>query len=170
MEKIRRLSCIATGIAFALGTWVAAVGCRSYHWDNVMHPQIQTIAVGEAANPTDEPSLAILLRKALAEQVMRDGSVTLATRDAADVVIQSRIISYDIPRISAVDMYEVSVTVAYEVVIPSQGGRVVIPEKSVTGTVQFPETPDLNINRQSGLQQAVNQAALKIIASITEAW
>ena len=166
---------------------LAVAGCASYRLGTVEHPQISSIAIGGFTNLTDEPALEILLRKKLAEHVMRDGSVRLADVADADVVIVGRIPSYHTARAAAAkvrdadelpenrstyrtQVYRAYVDVEFLVYIPGTPRRLVPKRTEVTGQADFQELPDLDIARQSGLQQALNHAARQVIASVTEAW
>jgi len=164
-----------------------ATGCLSYRSGSVMHPQVETIAVGDVGNVTDEPALALLLRRKLAEHIMRDGSLKLVSADVADVVIDAEVRRYRVARSAAARarddenlpenrtayrtaIYNVAVDVDVALLLPSQDGRQLLPERRIRGRADFPELPDQDITRQSGLQQAVNDAAAQIVAAITEAW
>jgi len=161
-------------------------GCTSYNWGFVSHPQIKTIGISEFENKTDHPSLAILLRKKLAEHVMRDGSLRLTDCEDADITLKGAIRNYEFGRAGAAEIrdeedlpdnrsayqtsiYSAKVKINYSTMIPSQN-KTLMSDWSVTGKADFPEMPDLTISRQSGLQQALNDAAKQMVSSITEAW
>jgi hypothetical protein len=173
------------GVPAALLCLITA--CTSYRAGSVMHPQITSIAIGEFANATDEPALAVQLRKKLAEQFMRDGSVRLDDSRHADVILVGTVRRYDISRAAAAkvrdeedfpddrstyrtSIYNADVEVDFQLLVANQSRRLLIPSQTVTGSADFPEMPDLNITRQSGLQQALHDAAGQIVAAITEAW
>jgi hypothetical protein len=158
----------------------------SYRSGSVMHPQIETIAIGEIRNLTDEPALGVLLRKKLAERLVADGSVRLAGAGSADAVLCADVRRYTVRRSAATrsrdedaddgrtayrtSVYAVTVDVSYALRLPSQGDRAVLADRLVQGTADFPVLPDQEITRQSGLQQAVHDAATQVVAAITEAW
>ncbi|MFW5996634.1 MAG: LPS assembly lipoprotein LptE [Lentisphaeria bacterium] len=161
-------------------------GCNSYNWGYLNPPQIRTIAIGDFNNRTDEPALAILLRKKMAEHVTRDGSLQLADRKDADMVLEGTIESYDFRRAGAAKLrdedaieedrsayrssiYSAELQIRFSGLL-AEGGKTVIADRKVRGKAEFAEMPDLTIARQSGLQQAANAAAKKIITAVTEGW
>ncbi len=188
MRADYRVAIVAANLALLLSlVLLGTAGCASYHQGSVIHPQVDSVAVGMFKNVTDEPALAVLLRKNLAEQFMFDGSLELRDADSAEIIVTGVIRRYDINRSSAAKIrdddsfpdnrttyrstiYEARVEVEYQVLIPNQGNRVLMPRRRVVGRAQFPTMPDLNITRQSGLQQALRDAAVNIVAGITEAW
>lgn len=162
-------------------------GCSHYGMGFIPHPQISTVAIGRFENQTDEPALAVILRKQLAEQFSTDTALRLAESDQADVLVRGKIIAYELNRESAAKLrdddeqpenrstyatsiFNVKVTVEFETVIPSRNNARVIPRKRVVGDGDFNQMPDLNVSRQMGLQQALHDAATQIVYSITEAW
>jgi hypothetical protein len=174
-------------VSMAILAGVVSSGCRSYRTGNLVHPQLSTIAIGEVRNETDEPALAVVLRKKLAEQVMRDGSLRLVDAEIADIIVVATIPKYETARSAAAKLrsesdlpderstyrtsfYEVKVDVEYSVLVPLQNNRVLMPRRKTVGEARFPQMPDLDVSRQSGLQQALHDAATQIITSITEAW
>jgi len=176
---------------FALvGACLAALaglpGCRSYRCGSIMHPQINTLAIGAFQNATEEPRIAPLLRGKLAEQFMTDGSLKVTTLDKADAVIRGRILHYGLRQVAAAktrdsasrdrdsDAYQTTifraeVRVEFEVVIPGRE-RSVVSAKQVLGTADFSRLPDLNVARREGLGQAANDAARRMVVAVAEAW
>ena len=161
-------------------------GCRCYHSGSIMHPQIKTLAVGKFENRTYEPRLSALLRQKLAENFMTDGSIRVASMDNADVILHGIILTYQVSEIAAAKMrdenererdsdayqsaiFRVGVEVEFEVVIPGRE-RPVIAMRKVRGTADFSRLPDLNLARQQGFKQALNEAALEMVTAVTEAW
>ncbi len=180
-----RISWLAAVLAVTMP--VLLTGCRSYQLGTIAHPELNTIAIGQITNATDEPALAVLLRQKLAEHVVRDGSLKLASADKADVILTGTIQRYRTRRGAAAKVreediipedrstfrttvYDVRVDVEYSLNLTGDDGRTVLAERNAIGTASFPALPDHNITRQSGFQQALNDAAMKMVASITEAW
>ena len=160
-------------------------GCQ-YRWGGVMHPQISSIAVGGFENTTRHPGLSAILRSKLSENLMRDGSVSLAELSDADSVVTGRISSVDLTPVASVRgastlvrdsnqdqyqsaIYRVNVTVSYELRVPGYKTPLVSTQ-TVQGTADFSRLPDMRISREEALQTALNDAAVRMVSSITEAW
>lgn len=165
-------------------------GCMQYRMGFLKHPQMQTVAIGDFENKTDEPAMAILLRKKLAEQFSTESGLQLAGIDAADIVVSGNIQSYSTERSAAAkirdeddlpdersayrtNIYKIKLRIDFETVIPGRedgdDGAPVI-SRSIVSEGSFPEIPDLQTSRRIGLQQALREAASQIVTSVTEAW
>jgi len=173
-------------VGFATLACLTAAGCLGYRRGSLMHPQIKTVAVGEFTNRTPDADLGVLLRRHLAEHFMTDGSLTLVTRDRADAVVRGRIVNCRSQAVgssrrrpaqardSDSDTYQpaivrIELEVEYELIQPSTG-RTLGRKRSVEGTADFSQLPDIHVARQLGIRQAASAAAQKMVAAITEAW
>ncbi|MCK5803005.1 MAG: hypothetical protein KAI66_09245 [Lentisphaeria bacterium] len=160
-------------------------GC-GYHGGSLMHSQIKTMAVGRFTNNTREPQLSARLRSRIGENILRDGSVRLADMESADSYlvgtideIVSKTLSTSLQRSDAdadtsddeyqTSIYRVQVIVSYELRVPGYQSPLV-PKQTVTGQADFSRLPDLSIARRDALKIALNDAAEKLVHSVTEAW
>ena len=161
-------------------------GCQSYQRGTLGHPQIQTMAVGDFRNETDEAALSTHLRQKLADAIMTDGSVRLKDKADAQVILQGRIKQYFLTARSGMQVsttldndknrdayqtsiYQASVTVEFEVVIPGRK-RPVIALMEATGNAQFDRLPDMTVSRDEALRRATQDAAQQMVAAVVEAW
>ncbi|MBT3376794.1 MAG: hypothetical protein HN742_09920 [Lentisphaerae bacterium] len=176
-----------SGVALlAVALLVGSVGCRCYQMGSLMHPQINSIAVGRFANDTDEPRLGPLIQAKAAEHLMVDGSVKLVVGNSADAILQGKIVSYQINQLASSkirakanrdrdsDAYQPAiwrarVTVEFQLTRPGSEDPVLTARRT-TGYADLSRFPDLNVSRQEGLQMAANDAAIRMTASVTEAW
>jgi len=174
------------GAVLAVVLLTGNVGCRSYQMGDLMHPQIESIAVGSFLNDTDEARLGSLIQSKLAEHLMVDGSVKVVTVAGADAILKGRVVSYTINQLSSSsirdkanrdkdsDAYQpaiwrAKVTVEFELIRPSSG-EPLLTKRRTTGYADLSRFPDLNVSRQEGLHLAVNDAAIRVTSSVTEAW
>lgn len=167
----------------ALVAGLAASGCASYHLGSLAHPQLQSIAVAAVANPTTEPRLSALAAQKIRSRLAQDGSLALAAKGAADCVLHTKIVSYDYSRHGAVKVssgdegqrvyrtaiYGVSVKLEYYLTVPGRPEPLLAKEQ-VDGTAEFSEQVDLDVARTEGFDQAMADAADKLVTGITEAW
>lgn len=174
------------GAVLAVVLLTGNVGCQSYQMGDLMHPQIESIAVGSFLNETDEARLGALIQSKLAEHLMVDGSVKVVTAAGADAILRGRVVSYTINQLSSSkirgrtnrdkdsDAYQpaiwrAKVTVEFELVRPGNEESLLTKRKT-TGQADLSRFPDLNVSRQEGLQLAVNDAAIRVTSLVTEAW
>ena len=195
-----RRSGLGTALALVmLFSLVLGCGCRSYQAGFLAHPQIDSIAVGPFENRTQEATFGPRLRAAMAEAIMRDGSLALEDYDAAETVVHGQIVAMNSRRIASSSggkislleedggqeledhlsdyqkeqrgtLYRLSVEVTFQVIVPRQNGRIIIGPQTVTGEGSYPGTPDMDVGRSEAIKQASNDAARQIVAAITEAW
>ena len=169
-----------------LAALAGATGCRSYHWGSLMQPQVKTIAIGMFQNPTEEPTLGPVLRRKLAEQFMTDGSLRVTDSERADAVVRGRIVACrfqatarsktrdDRALADERDAYQptafqAEVEVEFEVIVPGRD-KPLVSQRRVIGKGNFTRLPDLEVPRQEGVGLALNDAAIKVVSSVTEAW
>ena len=165
---------------------LALTGCLQYHAGSVMHPKFQTVAVGTFSNDTNEPGLGQHLRQKLAESLMTDGSLTLSDTAKADAIVQGRIVGYAIDNVASsritgdnlknsgrsnyqTSIYRTDVDVEFEVKMPGLR-RPVLEKQIIRGSAQYSGLPDLNVARDEGIRRAIQDAAQKIAAAVTEGW
>ena len=167
---------------------MAAAGCTSYHCGSLMHPQFKTVAVGDFYNKTQEAGLTVCLRQGLAESFMTDGSLKLVAPETADAVLQGRILKYQMRSIGyryinedddaseyrnsyQSNLYQVEVTVEFELVIPDPKQPVLVLEKrTVRGIAEDGKLADQTVARDEALRRATKDAARQVVAAVTEAW
>jgi hypothetical protein len=183
MKTAQRRSLI--GLAVAAGVLLALSGCQ-YQWGAVAHPQIRSLAVGTFANNTREASATASLRGKLAEAVSKEPGISLAQPDAADAIIEGKILTvaqHQLARAKLRDdadlshkseayqtsLYRMEVTVEYEVRIPGYA-KPFVEKRQVVGQADMGNWPDQQIQRSSALGLALADAASQIVATVTEAW
>jgi hypothetical protein len=160
-------------------------GCQ-YQVGSVMHPQVHSVAVGTISNATAEPTFTAILRGKLAEEFMRDGSLTVTDSKRADAIVDGEIVKCRTRKLARAKVrdereraddkdawqtvvYRAEVVVKYRVRVPGYKNPL-LAESEVTGHADFSRFPDVSIPRQTAFRQALRDAALQITANVTEAW
>ena len=148
-------------------------------------PEFDSMAIGKLENNTREARGATYLKDKLAEQIMSDPDVKLLQPNKADIVIEAKIADITFSAAASAKIrdegdtpdelgtysttiFRTYVDIDYRVL--DAKGNTAMDWTRVRGEADFPETPDLNINRQAAFKQACNDAALRIVSAITEAW
>lgn len=180
IKKIR-FGVVAVSLAAA-----ALTGCQSYRIGFTSHPDVDSVAVGTFENRTTEAALATVLRAKISEAVMRDGGIKLARKGQAESLLRGKVVGVRSRRVAAVKrdeneagdyqsdyrsaVYRAYVVVKFELVSMANPGDVLMPEGTVTGEADYPNTPDLSVARDEAVKQAAADAARQIAAAVTEAW
>ncbi len=156
--------------------------CAHYHIVKPDQNNIQSLAIANPVNLTNEPRLSNYLKNNLTELFTFDGTATVK-RDAnqADCIINTKILSYDSQgigetRISSGDddqrkyrstIFRVSVSIEYYPLCT--GEYLANPVKHVVaGNADFTELVDIDIVRKDGLNRAINDACQKIVSNIID--
>lgn len=173
------------GAACLIAAGITA-GCSSYRMGSVMHPGIETIAVGPIINKTDDPLLAAELRRNLTRGFMHDGSLTVVSVEKADAVLGCTLLETTNRRLADVRkrgederdrdreayqtaLYRVEVAAQWEMTVPGRTDPLLVVTESRAGSDYSP-LPDLSIARAKGHRLAVAELARRIVSAVTEAW
>jgi hypothetical protein len=153
-------------------------GC-GYHVGSMMHPQVKSIAIAPVKNETLEPLATQFMRKQLAQQFQRDGSLSLKSLETADCILYGRILkvettesaeaSYDQDMTYRAAQWGLSIEFEYVVMIPGRK-EPLVNRRIVRGTASYDVTNDHSIGRRVGLDQAAMETARKVVIYTTEAW
>ena len=152
-------------------------GCN-YHIGYMGHPQIQTVGIEPVVNDTTFYNASAMLRNALAEQFMVDGTYKVVANSKADCLVCVRIVSVTMSAITETsynndgdiftpDEWSITVTAEFSVIVP--GNREpLIKLRTVSGTTDFQSPGDMASGRQRGLQMACRGLAEKIVEFTAE--
>lgn len=174
-----------------------AAGCQGYHQNIIsgdagkdqgplMHEQIRTVGIGDFRNDTEDAGVTVHLRQKLSDYFMNDGSLTVRDRKDSDVIVQGRILGFASKGVGfnrrpeeirdqnnrdkyRTTTYEASVSVEFEVRMPGLR-RPVLEKRTVVGSALYSPLADFNVARDEANRRAIQDAAQKIVAEITEAW
>ena len=170
MKKLFRLIILGAAMSCLL------TACN-YRVGSLMHPQIQSIAIGDIINDTAEYNLSYQLKQLLAEEFMTDGSVELANRRVADAIVFARIISVGYSEEAGRDWgdgvyhpmeWRARVVVEFSVIVPGEKNPLV--SSQAIGISYFQAKADTDVMRQRAAMMACRDAAAKIVQSTVEAW
>ena len=152
-------------------------GCN-YHIGYMGHPQIQTVGIEPVVNDTTFYNASAMLRNALAEQFMVDGTYKVVANSKADCLVCVRIVSVTMSAITETsfnndgdiftpDEWSITVTAEFSVIVP--GNREpLIKLRTVSGSTDFQSPGDIASGRQRGLQMACRNLAETIVEFTAE--
>ena len=166
---------------FAVNIMCAVIALLSgcgYKVGYLMHPQIATVAVAPVKNETLAYNAASVLQQKLSEVFTTDGSLTLKSISKADCIVYARILKVSYAEISGhisenddflPNEWRVTVEVEYSVILPGRAKPLIGPQV-VSGDAEFVSDADLENSRINGVNQALFNAAITVVANLTEAW
>ncbi len=145
----------------------------------MMHPQIQTIAIGEIKNNTLEPLGSMVMKQQVAERFQFDGSLKLKNMGEADCVFYGKITdvknltiredSRDFDVTYRPAEFRITVTLEFSVIIPGRG-EPLVPTRTVTGYADYQVLSDNAISRANAFRQACYNASKLAVEYTTESW
>ena len=151
--------------------------CSHYRLVRTDQSKIQSIAIAEPDNHTNEPRLSSYLKNNLAELFTFDGGIKVVRNtNQANCIIHTKILSLDTrgigeKRMSSNDddqrkyrstIFRTSVIIEYAVSCPNDNSSLHQTHR-ITGYADFTELVDIDIVRKDGLNRAINDACLKIV-------
>lgn len=172
--------------AGVLALVLLSAGCGTFHTGSLMHPDVETIALGEVHNDTELHGFNGVLRNCLSAELMRDGSARLVDPGTADALMQVRLADVRVSAASTakvrsedasvndshsyqVDTYRASVTLQVSLVAPGKATPLV-EWRRVKGTAEFARTAEMVDARRDGIEQAMVNACRQAVLEIGESW
>jgi len=163
---------------FAAATALLLAGCAGYTLGPVKPAAltgIDSIAVPVFANETFEPRLEVPATSAVVRQFQLDGTYRIATADAADAVLNGKILS--VTRnparsvrgnvISTLE-FDVEVAMAYELVEQRTGRK--LARGTVVGASTFFVNDDVSLDQQQALPRAIQELSVRLVSQVAEGW
>ncbi len=151
-----------------------------------MHPDIQSVAVGSVQNLSAQPGASARLRSALARELSAAGAIQLASRAQADGLLHATVASVSTEPVARTrrrdpeageDSDDVLQPVLYRTTV-SLRAQLEVPDSSaaslefqlVEGEAEFDRSPDMPEAQNAAFEQALRNAARKLIGIMSEAW
>ena len=162
--------------AIVLATAALLAGCVEYRLGSMLPSDVRTVYMPTCVNETSEPLIEMDVTRSILSQIQMDGSLRLASEDAADTVLDVKLTNFDLDPVgyvsgesSTVDQYRMRITASF--VLRRQSDNSVVAESpSVTGWYDFDFTGDLTSSKAVALQPAANDLGRRIVAAITQYW
>ena len=174
MTDRRRLFPALTALAIAAAALLS--GCVEYRLGSMLPNDVRTVYMPTCVNETSEPLIEMDVTRSILSQIQMDGSLRLASEDAADTVLDVKLTNFDLDPVgyvsgesSTVDQYRMRITASF--VLRRQSDNSVVAESpSVTGWYDFDFTGDLTSSKSVALRPAADDLGRRIVAAITQYW
>lgn len=164
---------IALLLAGCLAGW--APGCAGYRLGTSLPPGLRTIHVPAFGNETTEPELQTAATSAVLQELQRDGTLTVKSRESADTLLQVAItgftldpLRYDQSNARAVREYRMTITA--RLVFSALRPEKVLLAKTVAGDTTFEVVGDVTSAKRGALPEAAADLAHDIVESVVEYW
>lgn len=170
ITQLPRLALLASALLLA--------SCNGYHMGtakpaNMEH--VRVIAVPNVKNDTLEPRIDVMLTNSIISLMQEDGTFETARENAADAVLQARILRIDrrqlrSARFNTLRSRELGVSMIVEYSVIDTASQQVLRRGQVRGDSSvFIDANYQNAERQA-FPEATQRAASQIVSRISEGW
>lgn len=156
----------------------ALAGCAGYRIgpaQPMFMKDIRTIAVPTFQNETLEPRIEVLAANAVIRQFQQDGTYAIARTEQADALLTGTILLVQRRparsvrgNVLATREFILNVQLGYKVTRRSTGE--VLDESTVTGSTNFFVSSDVQQDERQAIPLAAENAAVALVARISEGW
>lgn len=159
-------------------------GCAGYHMGSIKPTpmaQVNTLAVPTFKNDTLEPRVEVLLANTLIKQIQQDGTYKIARENEADAILECTLEELERRPVRSVRgsvllsrEYELRLRVRYRVIDRRTGQDLM--SRSVSGETAFfvsgtnALSADVLQDERQALPLAMEEAAVRLVAQISEGW
>lgn len=134
---------------------------------------VKTIAVQNFANNSYEPRIETLAADTVIKIFQQDGTFTVVSDTRADVIlygditeIRRRSLQSVLNNVLATSEFELEITINWELYDRVTGRQ--LKREKVIGRTSFYTSPDLQQDERQAIPLALHDAAVKMVATITE--
>ena len=156
--------------SFALAFILLAAGCCGYSTRSLLPSHLKTVAVPPATNTTTQPGLAEALTTELTSAFTSDRTLRVTNAEAADLVVNTTVSSYNRTASSytgdqAVSAYELNVSAQVDARDQTRD------EEFFSGTASARVTYDPNAKtEETAATEAVKKLAAEVVRQVLIAW
>lgn len=153
-------------------------GCAGYHIGPIQPSfmkGIQSISVPTFQNDTLYPRIEVLVADTVIKQIQQDGTYKIAGEDGGDAILKGTIRRIErrpyrslVGNAFATSEFSLTVYIGFQMVKRDTG--VTVDSREITGTTTFFVTSDVNQEERQALPLAVQDAATRLVTTISEGW
>ncbi len=150
-------------------------GCASYQLGAIHDPGFKTIFVENFKSEVDEPALENLVTTSVIQQFQKDGTIEVTDAAHADVILQGRIVSFEMSpirysRANELTPTEASMSIGVKYHLTKRGETKPYSESSATGTTSFFIGNDLQSDKRQGVPLASQNLGRQMVAALADGW
>ena len=138
-------------------------------------PRLKTVCVPVFINQAGYPQLETRTTAATLEEFQRDGTLRVAERAEADLIVEVTLhryllqpLRYDKSRTTSATEYRTLMDAT--LTVRDRDGKAVMTDIKIRGESTFEFTGDIATARQQALPQAARDMAHRIVETVVEAW
>jgi hypothetical protein len=151
-------------------------GCAGYQLGSMLPKDIKTVYVPTFINKTKEPLLENETTQKAIQEVQRDGSLKITTKEAADSILEVTLVDYSLMPVRydtrhTTQTKEYRLWLTANVVLKSaKDNKVIVDRPGVRGQAVFEVFGDLTSAKIQALPNAATDLAHNIIETVVEVW
>ena len=150
-------------------------GCMGYQLGSTLSKNLTSINVPTFINKSEEPQIENDTTSATKSEFQKDGTLSLATADEADLILNVTLIKFTLEPLQflktdpkTVNEYRLKLTA--EIVVTQVKTKKVMLKKTVEGQTTFYPGGDINSAKLTAMPNAATDLAHNIVESVIEAW
>ena len=159
-----------------IGLALLGAGCANYRVGSSLPPDVTSVHVPTFVNRTGEPRLEAAATRATIARFQSDGTLRIATRGEADVVLEVLLTSlsleplrYDDEHVKTATEYRMTV-LADMTVIHRGSGEVILQKSRVKGEADFIPVGDLFSAKRDNLPAVADDLSRRLVEGLVEFW
>ncbi len=155
---------------------IGLAGCQGYRLGTSLPPDITSICVRPAVNQTAEPGLETIATTAAVREFQKDGSLSLADMDKADVVLEMTMVDFRLEPLRyskdrATETLEFRLVISANAVLKSgRNGAIISTYTRLSGKTDFAPSGDLASAKRRAIPAAALDLAHAVVGAVVEAW
>lgn len=165
--------CLAPAL---IGLAFLTAGCANYRVGSSLPPDVKSIYVPTFVNRTGEPRLEAATTRAAIARFQSDGTLVIAERGDADVVLDVLLTSLTMEPLrfaedSVKTATEYRMTVLADMTVThQQTGEVILKKSRVKGEADFIPTGDLFSAKRDNLPEVADDLSRRLVEGLVEFW
>ena len=167
----RTLASFAAAAALLL-----AAGCANYRLGSMLPEDIRTVYMPTCVNQTTEPLIEQDVTAAILSQIQMDGSLRVASEEAADTVLDVTLTRFWMDPVAYVqgqgataNQYRMSIRASF-VLRRRADNSVVVEAPAVVGWYDFDFSGDMTSSKNIALRPAADDLGRRIVNRIVQYW
>lgn len=161
--------------ALPLAGLLLSTGCANYRLGSTLPAHLESIAVPTFANTSGEPQIESMVTRAVLQDFQRDGTLSIANADKADIVLNGTVVGYSLEPVryerdnpKAAQEYRLVLRAAIQGIERSTGKMII--DTAVEGDTTFRAVGDITTAKRGALPGAARDLAHEITNAVLSAW
>jgi hypothetical protein len=175
VSAVRRFGSRVGAVVLLAAAALCSGGCVGYRVGSTLPPNIRSVHVPTFVNRSGEPEVDTMATRATIDELQRDGTLTVSSRQSADTILEVTIVKFKLQPVRyssgrAKTAREYRARIAVNLVFKLKRSGEVLRKKRVEGEATFETGSDLSLAKRRAIPLAARDLAHDIVEAVVEAW